>query len=553
MRFFAALIALSLCSPTAVAQLCQDDSFEDNDTIQTAVPLAAGSHPGLVITSSQSPCGLDEDFYVIEVPDGMVLRVDLDYDTSDGTLRLFLFDSPADYPNSWLARNAPLSFPNHTGTTRTYYLAVEAQTAFDQVVYDLGVSISIDGCFGAADDTLEPNDDCGQATPVTAGLLTGLHLTDFDDDYYSIDLPAGQAIRFDALYTFDGIANLGLLLQDACGTLLETGLTAGDNQHLIYTNTGGATQSLTLSAQIFTSSVGVCVDYDLLIDVFPDPCLTVPADGFEDNEDCTTATLLTPGTYGNLNTRVGDIDVYRILVRPGETMDVTVFFEHEQGNIDLESFAPGLECTHIIDEISNSLTDNESITAINLQGSDVEYFVQVFMEPLENGGTLLCNSYAINVEVTGQTGNSFCDQADGALAACPCANPGNPESGCDIAQGTGGIALSILDQSTAPQNRATLLGTGYPPMSAPGVTVIRSTTLDAASPVVFGDGLRCISVPLVRVGAGLASGGTSEQTIGHGAGAGPGTFYYQLWVRNTPIMFCTPAAFNLSNGRTIVW
>jgi len=86
------------------------------------------------------------------------------------------------------------------------------------------------------------------------------------------------------------------------------------------------------------------------------------------------------------------------------------------------------------------------------------------------------------------------------------------------------------------------------------VTVIRGTGLDAAAPIVFGDGLRCLSTPVVRVGATLAFGGVSVQTVGHGAGPGAGTFTYQLWVRNTPIMFCDPTAgFNLSNGRLITW
>jgi hypothetical protein len=149
---------------------------------------------------------------------------------------------------------------------------------------------------------------------------------------------------------------------------------------------------------------------------------------------------------------------------------------------------------------------------------------------------------------------SFCDASDGALAACPCGNPGSPDTGCDIQQGTGGIRLDVLAQETSVQNRATLQGTGFPAMSFPGVTVIRGTGLDAASPVVFGDGLRCVSTPVVRVGATLAAGGVSVQTVGHGAAPGAGTFTYQLWVRNTPIMYCDPtAAFNLSNGRMITW
>jgi hypothetical protein len=148
----------------------------------------------------------------------------------------------------------------------------------------------------------------------------------------------------------------------------------------------------------------------------------------------------------------------------------------------------------------------------------------------------------------------FCDSHDNALASCPCLNPGNPDSGCDIAQGTGGVRLDIVAQQKSPQNRATVTGTGYPTNATPGAVVIRSGTLDTGSPVVFGDGVRCISVPLVRLGASSAAGGMSTHTFGHGTAAGPGTFYYQIWFRNQPPSFCDPLeAFNLSNGRTLTW
>jgi hypothetical protein len=148
---------------------------------------------------------------------------------------------------------------------------------------------------------------------------------------------------------------------------------------------------------------------------------------------------------------------------------------------------------------------------------------------------------------------SFCDASDGALASCPCGNAGNPDSGCDIAQLTGGVGLDVLAQQTAPMNRATVQGSGYPLASTPASVVIRGTGLDPASPIVFGDGLRCVSTPLVRLGATLAAGGASVHIFGHGAAAGAGTFDYQLWFRNQPAMYCTPDAFNLSNGRTMSW
>ena len=148
---------------------------------------------------------------------------------------------------------------------------------------------------------------------------------------------------------------------------------------------------------------------------------------------------------------------------------------------------------------------------------------------------------------------SFCDGFDGALASCPCA-PGAPDAGCDLPQGTGGVRLDVVAQETSP-NGITMQGVGFNTGGAPPAVVIRSSSLDPASPVVFGDGLRCVNVsPLVRLGGALASGGVSTHAFGHGAMAGPGTFYYQLWFRSQPSTYCDPLAlFNLSSGRTVTW
>jgi hypothetical protein len=149
---------------------------------------------------------------------------------------------------------------------------------------------------------------------------------------------------------------------------------------------------------------------------------------------------------------------------------------------------------------------------------------------------------------------SFCDDSDASLVACPCNNPGSPDTGCEVHQGTGGVALVVACQQTAPLNQATLAGLGFPAGQTPASVVIRGTGLDAASPVVFGDGLRCVGVPLARLAATIASNGTALHTVGHGSMAGSGTFYYQAWFRNTPVTYCDSlAAFNLSNGRTLTW
>jgi hypothetical protein len=145
---------------------------------------------------------------------------------------------------------------------------------------------------------------------------------------------------------------------------------------------------------------------------------------------------------------------------------------------------------------------------------------------------------------------SFCDATDGALTACPCGNPGSMDTGCDIPQGTGGVRLDVLAREISPENRATLVASGYPAASTPTSIVLRGRGLES-TPAVFGDGLRCVAAPFVRIRAAFAIGGSATFTLGHGGQIGP--HYYQAWFRSEPASACTPGAFNTSNGRSLNW
>ena len=159
-------------------------------------------------------------------------------------------------------------------------------------------------------------------------------------------------------------------------------------------------------------------------------------------------------------------------------------------------------------------------------------------------------------------GFPFCDGSDGSLVHCPCANPGFPNTGCDNAQATGGVGLDVLVQQTTPTNRVTMIGFGFPTMSSPTAIVIRSDQIDPLAPVVFGDGLLCIGpTPIVRLAATAATGGTSTHIFGHNSAmVGIGSFFYQIWYRNTPGTFCLQppgfagtSAYNTSNARRLIW
>jgi DNA-binding beta-propeller fold protein YncE len=145
---------------------------------------------------------------------------------------------------------------------------------------------------------------------------------------------------------------------------------------------------------------------------------------------------------------------------------------------------------------------------------------------------------------------SFCDAYDGSLAFCPCSNPGLPDRGCDVQEGTGGVRLDVVAQQLSPQNRITMTGTGFRSIANPSAVLIRSSSL-LPTPAPFGDGVRCVTAPVVRLGASMASNGSSTHTFGHGVTGG--VYYYQLWFRHTPAAFCTPIAFNSSSGRAVTW
>lgn len=180
-------------------------------------------------------------------------------------------------------------------------------------------------------------------------------------------------------------------------------------------------------------------------------------------------------------------------------------------------------------------------------------FNLVSSAPSGTGFTELVATQHTGYALRSASAPSFCDGADGSLAACPCANPGAPTSGCDLSQGTGGVTLDLTVQSIAPLNRVTWSGSGFPSMGAPASIVLRASTIDPATPIAFGDGLRCVGTPLVRLSATQASAGSVTHVHGHNAAVGSGLFHYQLWFRNAPATYCAPDAFNFSNGRTLLW
>jgi len=142
---------------------------------------------------------------------------------------------------------------------------------------------------------------------------------------------------------------------------------------------------------------------------------------------------------------------------------------------------------------------------------------------------------------------------DGSGSRCPCANsiPG-AQQGCAHSLGLGG-ELRAAGFAEIGADSLVLTASNLPAMTT---VILLQGTLHATSR--FGDGLLCVGGTIVRIGSRSASAGSASfpssldaiSTLG-GAVTGE-TLRYQAWYRNAAA-YCSPAAFNLTNGLTIAW
>lgn len=151
---------------------------------------------------------------------------------------------------------------------------------------------------------------------------------------------------------------------------------------------------------------------------------------------------------------------------------------------------------------------------------------------------------------------SFCS-GDGTGLACPCGNSGAPGNGC--ANSVRAAGASLVGGGTASITADTLLLSGSGMPNAFALYFQGTAAQNAGIGTRFGDGIRCVSGSVTRLGIQQNVAGASAYPAQsdlsvsvRGGVAAPGQYYYQVWYRNAAA-FCTAGTFNLTNGLRIVW
>jgi len=146
---------------------------------------------------------------------------------------------------------------------------------------------------------------------------------------------------------------------------------------------------------------------------------------------------------------------------------------------------------------------------------------------------------------------------------CPCSNPGAAGHGCANSANPAGALLA--ESGTTSPDTLELTSYGELPHA---FSVMLQAHLDFASPVIFGDGLRCVggnfkrlysinAVSGVAVFPPPASPSISAQSAAKGDPIAPGsTRCYQVYYRDPNALYCpvpTGSTFNVGNALRILW
>jgi hypothetical protein len=146
----------------------------------------------------------------------------------------------------------------------------------------------------------------------------------------------------------------------------------------------------------------------------------------------------------------------------------------------------------------------------------------------------------------------------GTSGPCPCGNdsPTGSLTGCLSSLAVGGKLIATGTASIS-NDTVALIGTQMPNSSA--LYFQGTTQASGGFGTVFGDGLRCVTGTVVRLGTNVNANNASQypspgqQPVHVKGSVGTiGTRHYQVWYRNAA-PFCGPSTFNLTNGWTLTW
>ncbi|MFX1570976.1 MAG: hypothetical protein ACFFCV_21770 [Promethearchaeota archaeon] len=299
-----------------------EDYYEENDYEYEAYWLPQDSW-----LSDTNGLGFqnDDDWYEIRLEPGEEhLFAELVYNRDMGWLQMDIYDG-----FSWWSFGDVIDYT--FGFSGTLWLRIYGDNS--GMVYNLWWENS-----GTPDDDMEENDDFYSAAWLEHRSDTySLKMMDYDEDWFMIDLSPGDTIEF-KIWFDDYYGDLNLELWQPDESLWDgTGYYSGYGYKSIMYTLYNYDESGLWRIHVYRTSGSEDMWYDLEIQF---PLEEQPDDSFEDNDNFGSAYPLTPGWYGDLKAVNDDQDWFKMYLNTGDIIDVSIYFNHYDGDLQLELYDP---------------------------------------------------------------------------------------------------------------------------------------------------------------------------------------------------------------------
>ncbi len=304
-----------------------DDQFEENDGYISQAALFPGYFGNLVCD--------DQDYYNVSVLNGDELTVTLYSTYQSGTADLNLYLLKQD--NTTIATSETTNDNEVVSWTsdgdQDVIIIVNNSQSGEKISYDLRVYIPID------DDDKEENDDFSSAYDISSNEGFNTTITDLvciDEDYYNFTLGDDYLVTIELEYIFNrGDLDMVVIGRDQVGDYFEKEITSRNNDEVFQFGTlfynGGSETDYTVIVKPYNNNT----NYNLTITVDPNADDEFDYGSPQVSDYVDTAYDMTgqEGTYKNLVCI--DPDYYNITLNEGEWLNVSIEFEHKDGDLDL--------------------------------------------------------------------------------------------------------------------------------------------------------------------------------------------------------------------------
>lgn len=396
------LAAFATTSAIASAQCPAADAFEPNDSCATATAITSGLYSNLSLDGLLAAGGSNDDFYVVNVPNGELLTVTCLHTAAAGNIDVALYDA------TWatcgdlfttlathfvVLDDEEVSWLNSTGVAvdvviQATYSQIDALFACND--YALDIAIVPDPCVAAIDDAFEPNDDCASSVTLATGTYNDLYVTTTDEDFFKVTVNPTDQVVITTTYP-SVIAELSIELYDdaACTSLVKSESWGGGYIQVEYGNATGAAKDYYIRVNPIITDTATCNLYDLDIATQPDPCLTATDDSFEPNDDCVSTVTLPTGLSAGLFISSVNEDFYKVTIPNTEQIVIDQTWSNNFNTLAMDLYSDAT-CSVLVATAGWGSGSNQLIYG-NGTGASADYYLRVYMQ----GGE--CGDYDLNV------------------------------------------------------------------------------------------------------------------------------------------------------------